>query len=184
MIVNGLLFIYLVLLFKSVNKNIYRHSINNQQPIMNPTRPTDGPNQYGPLLVKPVPPALSGTQAAGAPVSALTGSDVIKANLIAAEVQNNVVSAGNGRVGGGSKRKRSHKRSHKRSSRHKRHRNKRGGNPTTGPTTRPTTTVPQFGPQHAGANLASINLNGGAMMMTKNAAFDSVDQPPTTTHFQ
>jgi hypothetical protein len=32
--------------------------------------------------------------------------------------------------------------------------------------------------------LASINLNGGAMTMTKNAEFDSVNQPSTTTHLQ
>ena len=162
-----------------------------------PTRPTDGPN-YGPLLVKPVPLALSSTQAAPAPVSPLTGDAVIKANLDAAAQQNRIVGAGSGRaVGGGSKRKRSHKHkrsnkhkrshkrshTHKRSSHHKRPRNKRGGNPTN-PTTRPTVTVPQFGDQHPGANSASVNLNGGAMLQTEQSKFDSVNQPPKTTYLQ
>ena len=145
-----------------------------------PTRPTDGPN-YGPLLVKPVHPALSSTQAAPAPVSPLTGDAVIKANLDAAAQQNRIVGAGSGRaVAGGSKRKRSHK--HKRSH-HKRPRNKRGGNPTN-PTTRPTVTVPQFGDQHPGANSASVNLNGSAMLQTEQSKFDSVNQPPKTTYLQ
>lgn len=163
---------------------------------MNTPRPTNTNSEgggYGSQLVKFNPPALSSTSAAPAPVSKLTGGDVIQANMAAAARQNNIVGAGSGRaVAGGSKRKRrshnknkrrSRSRSRARSRSHKRHRNKRGGNPTTGPTTRPTTTVPQFGPLHAGANKASVNLNGGAMLQTAQAQYDNTNQPPVSFRF-
>ena len=54
----------------------------------------------------------------------------------------------------------------------------------TNPTPRPTTTVPQFGPQHSGANSASINLNSGAMSQVAEAKYDDVNGPSTTTYFQ
>ena len=159
---------------------------------MNTPRPTNTNSEgggYGSQLVKFNPPALSSTSAAPAPVSKLTGGDVIQANMAAAARQNNIVGAGSGRaVAGGSKRKRrshnknkrrSHNKNKRRSRSHKRHRNKRGGNTPT----RPTTTVPQFGPLHAGANKASVNLNGGAMLQTAQAQYDDPNQPPVSFRF-
>jgi hypothetical protein len=153
---------------------------------MNTPRPTNTNSEgggYGSQLVKFNPPALSSTSAAPAPVSKLTGGDVIQANMAAAARQNNIVGAGSGRaVAGGSKRKRRSHNKNKRRSRsrsHKRHRNKRGGNTPT----RPTTTVPQFGALHAGANKASVNLNGGAMLQTAQAQYDNPNQPPVSFRF-
>ena len=157
------------------------------------TSPNPTNNPYGPQLVKLNPPALSSKSSVPAPVSTLRPADVIAANMKSAIMQNNLVSAGNGRVvGGGSKRKRSHKWSHKRSHKrsyknkrsHKRFRNKRGGNANPNPTTRPTTSVPQFGPLHAGANSASVNLNGGAMLQTSQAKYDDTKAAPSSFHFQ
>ena len=154
--------------------------------------PTPGPS-YGPQLASNTAPQLYSDGAVPAPVSPVTGSDAIKANLAMAAQQNAVVQGGNGvKVGGGSrKRKRSHKqrqykRSHKqrhykRSNKHRRHRRSRrgGGND---PTPRPTVTVPQF-PNQGGANAASVNLNSGAMAQAEQAKFDNPNGLGTTTHF-
>jgi hypothetical protein len=52
------------------------------------------------------------------------------------------------------------------------------------PTPQSTVTVPQFGSQHAGANAASVNLNGGAMMQASQAEYDNPNGPTSIKHFQ
>jgi hypothetical protein len=136
---------------------------------------------------------MSSGGAVPAPVSAMTSSRAIAANIADAQMQNRMIANAGGRRGGSRKlrhkrhmRSRKHKRTnrsnrHKRSNRHRR--SKRGGATTPSITPRPTATIPQFG-QNAGANAASLNLNGGAMAQAAQAEYDNVNGPPTTTHFQ
>ena len=163
-------------------------------------KPTSDP--YGPLVAQVNAPPLSSSSAVYAPVSTTTSTDIIHANMNAANEQNNLNATNSGRVTGGYKR-RSHKRSahkrsaHKRSahkrSAHKRSAHKRsatykraryGGEPTPTPTPTPTTTVPQFGSLHSGANAASINLNSGAMSQSAQAKYDDPNAPASNTYFQ
>ena len=155
--------------------------------------PTTAPS-YAPQLASNTAPQLSSDGSVPAPVSPVTGSDAIKANLAMAAQQNAVVQGGNGvKVGGGSrKRKRSHKqrqykRSHKqrhykRSNKHRRHRRSRRGGGNNDPTPRPTVTVPQF-PNQGGANAASVNLNSGAMAQAAQAKYDDPNGAGPTKHF-
>jgi CCR4-NOT transcriptional regulation complex NOT5 subunit len=155
--------------------------------------PTPTPNPYGPQLVAPANPMTSSRAAVPAPVSTITSSDLIQANLESAQLQNSMIAKAGGKVGGSRKQKlrhrhkrsnkheRSHKLRHRRSRKLRHRRSKRGG---TNPTPRPTTTVPQFGSQHPGANVASVNLNSGAMNQMEQSKFDSLKGPSTTTYFQ
>jgi hypothetical protein len=156
--------------------------------------PTPTANPYGPQLATPAPNAMSSGGAVPAPVSTITSMGLIRENIADAQMQNRMIANAGGRRGGSRKlrhkrhmRSRKHKRTnrsnrHKRSNRHRR--SKRGG--ATAPTITPRPTVvpvPQFG-QNAGANAASVNLNGGAMAQAAQAEYDNVNGPPTTTHFQ
>jgi hypothetical protein len=156
--------------------------------------PTPTANPYGPQLAAPAPNAMSSGGAVPAPVPTTTSSDLIRANMESAQIQNALIANAGGRRGGSRKlrhkrhmRSRKHKRTN-RSNRHKRsnrrRRSKRGGATTPSITPRPTATIPQFGSQNAGANAASVNLNGGAMAQAAQAEYDNVNGPSTTTYFQ
>lgn len=158
--------------------------------------PTPTANPYGPQLAAPAPNNMSSGAAVPAPVSTVTPSSVIEANLAAAKAQNLAMAKADGKVGGSRKQKRSRNKRRMRSNRHKRtnrsnrsnrsnrrRRSKRGGATTPSITPRPTATVPQFG-QNAGANAASLSLNSGAMGQTAQAKYDNINGPSTTTYFQ
>jgi hypothetical protein len=145
-------------------------------------------------LAKPDNLIMSSSAAVPAPASMTTGGDVIKANIASAQQQNSMIAKASGKVGGSRKlrhkrhmRSRKHKRTnrsnrHKRSNRHRR--SKRGGATMPSISPRPTVVpVPQFG-QNAGANAASVNLNGGAMKLVEQGRYDSLNGPSSTTHFQ
>ena len=160
-----------------------------------PTTPTPSANPYGPQLAAPAPNAMSSGGAVPAPVPTTTSSDLIRANMESAKIQNSMIANAGGRRGGSRKQKRSrnkhHKNRHKRtnrsnrSNRSRRHRrSKRGGATTPSISPRPTATVPQFGSQHAGANAASVNLNSGGMRQMAQSEFDNVNGTSTTTYFQ
>jgi hypothetical protein len=153
--------------------------------------PTPTANPYGPQLATPDNLIMSSSAAVPAPASMTTGGDVIKANIASAQQQNSMIAKASGKVGGSRKlrhkrhmRSRKHKRTnrHKRSNRHRR--SKRGGATMPSISPRPTVVpVPQFG-QNAGANAASVNLNGGAMKLVEQGRYDSLNGPSSTTHFQ
>ena len=155
--------------------------------------PTPTANPYGPQLAAPATNNMSSGAAVPAPVSTVTPSSVIEANLAAAKAHNLAMAKADGKVGGSRKQKRSRNKRrmrssmHRRSRRHRRsrmhRRSKRGGATTPSITPRPTATVPQFG-QNAGANATSLSLNSGAMGQTAQAKYDNINGPSTTTHFQ
>jgi len=168
---------------------------------MSTSAPTPTPtanNPYGPQLANPNNRIMSSSAAVPAPASMTTGGDVIKANIASAQQQNSMIAKASGKVGGSRKHKRSHKHKHKRSNKHKRsrrhkrsswrRRSKRGGatmpSITPKPTSQSTVTVPQFGSQHTGANAASVNLNGGAMMQASQAVYDNPNGLTSIKHFQ
>jgi hypothetical protein len=135
-----------------------------------------------------------------APVSGLTGKDVIAASQARTAQQHAIVTANSGmKVSGGSKRstkrknkttskrrtKTNSKRSAKRNSKRKnktnyKRRSKRGGAPTPTPTpTSNQTTVPAFKNPGATANSAA----GNSILLKSNAqaALDNINAPATTT---
>ncbi len=76
------------------------------------------------------------------------------------------------------------KRSSKKRSSKKRSRRGGAAIPIPTRTHNPTVTVPQFGPQHAGANLASAQLNGSAMDQAAKAIYDNPNATATTRYLQ
>ena len=158
------------------------------------------------MPAKPVEVNTNTSTALPAPVSGLTGKDVIEASQARTAQQHAIVTANSGmKVSGGSKRstkrknkttskrrtKTNSKRSAKRNSKRKnktnyKRRSKRGGAPTPTsnqtPTPTPTsnqTTVPAFKNPGATANSAA----GNAILLQSNAqaALDNINAPATTT---
>ena len=169
-------------------------------PTPTPT-PTPTSNPYGPKVITVDPKPLQPN--AAVPMS-INPSDAARNNVLQAEQQNAAIAAASGKAGGSrtlkrsnkgkrsSKRSNKGKRSSKRSNKGKRSskrskRSRRGGAATpttTTPTPKPTATVPQFGSQHPGANLASAQLNSGGMNQSAQAQFDNPNAPATTTYLQ
>ena len=159
-------------------------------PTPTPT-PTPTSNPYGPKVMTVDPKPLQPN--AAVPMS-INPSDAARNNVLQAEQQNAAIAAASGKAGGSRTLKRSNKgkRSSKRSNKGKRSskrskRSRRGGAATpttTTPTPKPTATVPQFGSQHPGANLASAQLNSGGMNQSAQAQFDNPNAPATTTYLQ
>ncbi len=155
-----------------------------------PTPPTPTANPYGPQLAAPAPNAMSSGGAVPAPVPTTTSSDLIRANMESAKIQNNMIANAGGRRGGSRKLRHKHRRRSRKQKRtnrtnrtHRRRRSKRGGATTPSISPRPTATIPQFGSQNAGANAASVNLNSGGMRQMAQSEFDNVNGPSTTIRF-
>ena len=161
---------------------------------------------YAKTVARPVVPVVAGgTQSLPAPVSTVTGSGIIDANLKQNALHNaTVLQASNRKVTGGSKHKRTkrtkrfkrsdHKKRTKRTKRTKRSkrtkrtkrtkRSKRGGgDPTSTPTPKPSLVpVPQFtGGHNAGANANSLIGNKVLMMAGSQSVYDNPNAPPTNT---
>jgi len=156
--------------------------------------PTPPSNPYGPNVVTVDPKPLQPN--AAVPMS-INPSDAARNNVLQAQQQNAAIAAASGRAGGSRTLKRSNKgkrslkkRSLKKRSSKKRSskkRSRRGGaatSTTTTPTPKPTATVPQFGSQHPGANLASAQLNSSGMNQSAQAKYDDPNGPATTIKLQ
>ena len=158
--------------------------------------PTPTPNPYGPKVMTVDPKPL---QANAAVPMSIKPSDAAHNNMLQAQQQNAAIAAASGKAGGSrtlkrSLKKRSNKgkRSLKRSrrslkKRSSKKRSRRGGAATpttTTPTPKPTATVPQFGSQHPGANLASAQLNSSGMNQSAQAKYDDPNGPATTIKLQ
>lgn len=164
--------------------------------------PTPTPNPYGPMVMTVDPKPLQANAAVPMSMPLTTASDAARNNVLQAEQQNAAIAAASGKAGGSRTLKRSNKgkrskgskgsnRSSKQSKRSKKARRskrfRRGGAApptTTTPTPRPTATVPQFGSQNPGANMASAQLNSGAMVQAAEAKFDNPNAPATTIKLQ
>lgn len=168
-----------------------------------PTPTPTTPNPYGPKVMTFDPKPLQSNAAVPINMSLITPNEAARNNVNQAQQQNTAIAEAGGRTAGGSRKRssnrfnkgkrsnrslKSSKRSSKRSNKEKRlskkrsKRSIRGGASLLAP--RPTATVPQFGSQHAGANLASAQLNSGAMSQTEQAKFDNPKGPATTTYLQ